>query len=196
MGATRAWFNSRSWALVDDVPISLSQGSRYESGDLAVNLAARHDIEVYAENNIDPEKLECLLGVRLDPKLCDTSAILRAYWVVANAGKTVSEGESDDTVGFGGGGSRGADRTIGTFRGEKGHRYKLTLDILSDTGDLNFANPRLYVGVNGSQLESTLFITGFIRFFCEGIIAIGCLMLIGSFVSQRQSKRGLSGVGR
>jgi hypothetical protein len=180
---------------VDDVPLSLAKGSHYETGDLPVNLTAGYSIEVYAENKIDPEKLKCLLGVLLSPKLCDTASRLRAHWILASAGKTVGEGVSDDTVGFGGGGPGPlrANRTIGTFPGQKGHSYRLDLYILSDTANLNITNPRLYVGVYDYHLESALFISGFIKAFCVGLISIGCLILVGSFLLQRQANRTSGG---
>src|SRR5258705_1822718 len=57
------WSNSRSWTLVDMVPISLSQGTHYISGELPVNMTGRYSIVIYAENKIDPTELECILGV-------------------------------------------------------------------------------------------------------------------------------------
>jgi hypothetical protein len=187
-----AWDNSRSWALVDDVPISLSQGSRYESGDLPVNIAALYEIRVIVDNKIDSVELQCLLGAARDQK-CDTTSMLRAHWILTSAGKTVMEGSSDDTVGNGGTMPWGTSRVVGQFDGQEGQRYKLDLDILSDTANLNITNPRLYVGVADYHLESALFISGFIKAFCGGIIAIGCLMLVGSFLLQRQANRPSGG---
>jgi hypothetical protein len=193
LGAWRiAWYNSRSWSLVDDVPISLAQGSHYQSGDLPVNLTASYGIEVDAENKIDSVELQCLLGAARDQK-CDTTSMLRAHWILTSAGKTVMEGSSDDTVGNGGTMPSGASRVVGKFDGQEGKHYKINLDILSDSGNLNITNPRLYVGVSDYHLESALFITGFVKAFCGGIIAIGCLMLIGSFLLQRQANRTSAG---
>jgi hypothetical protein len=174
---------------VDDVPISLSQGSRYESGDLPVNVAALYGIRVIVDNKIDSVELECLLGAASQHQECDTTSMLRAHWRLASAGKTVMEGTSDDTVGDGGTMPWGTSRVVGTFRGQEGQHYKLSVNILSDSGNLNITNPRLYVGVSDYHLESALFISGFIKMFCTGIISIGCLMLIGSFFSQRQARR-------
>jgi hypothetical protein len=185
-----AWFNSRSWALVDEVPISLSQGSRYETGDLPVNVAALYKIEVNAENKIDPTKLQCLLGAASPHEPCDTTSVLRAHWILTSAGKTAMEGTSNDTVGYGGPEpSGGASRILGIFRAQKGHIYKLDLHILSDTASLNVTNPRLYIGVYDYHLESALVISGLIKALCVGIVSIGGLALIGSFFSQRRAKR-------
>lgn len=185
------WANSRSWSLLDDVPISLAKGSHYQTADLPVNLAANYSIEIYAENKIDPEKLKCLLGIKLSPELCDTASILRARWVLTSAGKTVGEGISDDTVGSGGGGSGPlrANRTIGIFPGQKGHIYKLDLYILSDTANLNVTNPQLFVGVQDYHLESALVMSGLIKVISVVIILVGSLMLISVLLSQRRSRQ-------
>jgi hypothetical protein len=185
------WSNSRSWTLVDMVPISLSQGTHHISGELPVNMTGRYSIVIYAENKIDPTELECILGVMAPGKYgCDsTTSILRAKWVLTDGAK-LFEGKSDDTVGYGGGGPgpHGADRLLGNFQGEKGHRYKLDIFVLSDSGNLNVTNPRLYVGVQDASLVSDLVVSGLLRAVCLAITSIGGLMLIGSFVAQRRQR--------
>jgi hypothetical protein len=66
-------------------------------------------------------------------------------------------------------------------------RYKIDVFVLSDSGDLNVTNPRLYVGILDPSLETNLIVSGLIRIFCIAIAAIGGLILIGSFVAQRRS---------
>jgi hypothetical protein len=180
---------------VNDVPISLSQGTHYSTGELPVNLNARYGIEIYADNKIDPEKLQCMLvGPSFPSQHCDTPVLLRARWMLSSEGKTL-QGTSDDTVGFGGGGPgpHGANRLIGAFHGQKGQRYKLDVYVLSDTSSLNVTNPRLNVGVEDPSLEGDLVLTGLLKVFCTVIAAIGGLMLIGSFLVQRKTNRRTSG---
>ena len=189
LGSWTAWSNSRSWSLVDDVPISLSQGTHYSTGELPVNLNARYGIEIYADNKIDPEKLQCMLvGPSFPSQHCDTPVLLRARWVLSSDGKTV-QGDSDGTVGFGGSGTSGTNRLIGDFHSQKGQRYKLDVYVLSDTSSLNVTNPRLYVGVEDPSLEFNLVLTGLLRVFCTVIAAIGGLMLIGSLLAQRRDRQ-------
>jgi hypothetical protein len=175
---------------VDDVPISLSQGTHYSTGELPVNLNARYEIEIVAENKIDPEKLQCMLGASFPKLRCDTPVVLKVRWVLSSEGKTL-QGDSDDTIGRGGGGPGplGANRTIGDFHSQKGQSYKLDVYVLSDTGSLNVTNPRLYVGVQDPSLEFNLVLTGLLKVFCTVIAAIGGLMLIGSFLAQRRDRQ-------
>jgi hypothetical protein len=107
-----------------------------------VNLAALYDIRVIVENKMDSTKLQCLLGATSPEQTCDSASMLRARWVLSSAGKTVVEGVSDDTVGEGGTMPWGTSRVIGEFDCQKGQRYKLSLNILSDSGNLNIAHPR------------------------------------------------------
>jgi len=168
----------------------LSQGTHYSTGELPVNLNARYGIEVYADNTIDPEKLQCMLvGPMFPSQHCDTPVLLRARWVLSSQGK-ILQGISDDKVGFGGGGPgpHGANRLIGDFHSQKGQRYKLDVYVLSDTSSLNVTNPRLYVGVEDPSLEGSLVLTGLLKVFCTVLAAIGGLMLIGSFFVQRRTK--------
>jgi hypothetical protein len=192
LGCRTLWSKTRTWCLVDEVPISLSQGSHYSTGELPVNLNARYGIEIYTDNKFSPEKMRCLLGTPFPSQRCDTTVMLRARWVLSSDGKTV-QGDSDGTVGFGGSGTSGTDRLIGNFHSQKGQRYKLDVYVLSDTSSLNVTNPRLYVGVEDPSLEFNLVLNGLLRVFCVVIAVIGGLMLIGSFLVQRQTNRRISG---
>ena len=186
------WSDTRSWTLVNRVPISLERGSHYTSSELAVNMSANYSIAVYVEDKLAPERLQCLLGLPLHDQSCDPSKQLRARWVLTDGVQKVSA-VSDDWVGFGGvpSGPLGADRVIGKFAGEKGHRYRLEVDVLSDSGILNTTNPTLFVGVQDARLVSDLVISGVIRLFCIAVAAIGALMLIGSWAAQRRSTHSL-----
>ena len=188
LGSWTLWSKTRAWCLVDEVPISLSQGSHYSMGELPVNLNARYGIKIYADNKFDPEKMRCLLGTPFPSQRCDTPVMLRARWVLSSDGKTV-QGDSDGTVGFGGSGASGTNRLIGDFHSQKGQRYKLDVYVLSDTSSLNVTNPRLYVGVEDPSLEFNLVLTGLLKVFCTVIAAIGGLMLIGSSLAQRRDRQ-------
>jgi hypothetical protein len=188
LGYRTLWSKTRTWCLVDEVPISLSQGSHYNTGELLVNLNARYGIKIYADNKFDPEKMRCLLGTPFPSQRCDTPVMLRARWVLSSDGKTV-QGDSDGTVGFGGSGTSGTNRLIGDFHSQKGQRYKLDVYVLSDTSSLNVTNPRLYVGVEDPSLEFNLVLSGLLRVFCTVIAAIGGLMLIGSLLAQRRDRQ-------
>jgi hypothetical protein len=175
---------------VDDVPISLSQGTHYSTGELPVNLNARYGILIYMENNIPSEKLQCTTpGISEMSQLCKTPYALSIRWTVFGAGKTV-QGNSDKTVEFSGfPGTQGTDSYIGEFRGQRGQHYRLDIDVLSDTGSLNVTNPRLSVHEEDPSLEFNLVLIPFLGIFCTVIAAIVGLMLIGSFFAQRRDRR-------
>jgi hypothetical protein len=119
LGSWTLWSKTRTWCLVDEVPISLSQGSHYSTGELPVNLNARYGIKIYTDNKFDPEKMRCLLGTPFPSQRCDTPVMLRARWALSSDAKTV-QGDSDGTVGFGGSGTSGTNRLIGDFHSQKG----------------------------------------------------------------------------
>lgn len=176
-----AWSRTRSWCLVDSVPISLSRGAHFTTGEVKVNFTARYSIQILAENKISPKKLLCMLGIS-SHQACDGVKVLRASWKLFSDG-TSAEGDSDSTIGLGGGGPGplGATRTIGIFQCQKGRRYRLDFDVLSDTSSLNVANPRLYVGVYDTSLESNLVFSGLLRILCSIVAVIGASMVIASF---------------
>ena len=57
------WSLTRTWRLVD-MPVSLSQGSHFSTGEFASNLEAEYAIAIDSENKIPFDDLECLLGSR------------------------------------------------------------------------------------------------------------------------------------
>jgi hypothetical protein len=185
------WSNTRTWRLVDHVPISLAQGAHYSTGELPVNLNARYEISIYMDNNIPSEKLQCTtLGTPEISQHCKTPYALSVRWTVLGAGKTV-HGNSDKAVEFHGSspGMEETDSDIGEFRGQKGQHYRLDIDVLSDTGSLNVTNPRLSVHEEDPSLEFNLVLIPFLGIFCTVIAAIVGLMLIGSFLAQRRDRR-------
>jgi hypothetical protein len=191
LGGWTLWSKTRTWCLVDEIPISLSQGSHYSTGELPVNLNARYGILIYMDNNIPSEKLQCTtLGTPEISQHCKTPYALSIRWTVFGAGKTV-QGNSDEAVEFRGSspGTEGTDSYIGEFHGQQGQHYRVDIDVLSDTSSLNVTNPRLYIGVWDPILEGSLVLTGLLRVFCTVIAAIGGLMLIGSFFAQRRDRR-------
>jgi len=122
------WSLTRTWRPVD-MPVSLSQGSHFTTGEFTSNLDVKYAIAIDSENKIPFDDLECLLGSR---STCPSPSIVRVRWSLYSDG-TVLQGTSDDTVGHGSSGPSGAaSRTIGFFKARKGRRYKLDGDVLAD----------------------------------------------------------------
>ena len=176
------WSLTRTWRPVD-MPISLSQGSHFSTGEFASNLDAEFEIDIDSENKIPSDDLRCLLGSR---STCSSASVVRVRWSLYSDG-TVLQGTSDDTVGQGAFGPSGqASRTIGYFKARKGRRYKLDGDVLADGSRLAVTNPRLRIRVADTSYESNLVIGGLLRLIGVVICLIGAGFLIGSFLIQKQ----------
>jgi hypothetical protein len=171
------WSNTRAWTLIDKIPVSLAKGSHYSWPDLRVNFDTRYFIDIYVDNNMDPKRLGCMLGVWNKHEItCDRSAALRVQWVLSGGG-ALQQATSDETLDdlADTGKAQEVFRDLGIFRARRNH-YRLDLYVLSDSAALNAANPRLDVSVQGSELESNLVFTGLIRAACYGFALIGALI--------------------
>jgi len=181
------WFRTRTWYPVD-IPISLSQGSHFSTGEFTINLNGRYEIEIETTNEIPLDTLHCLLGNGMRSKQsCSVPSVVNVHWALSGNG-TVIQGTSDDTKEYGGevGATGEASRTIGIFRGQKGRRYKLDCDVLADGSSLNATKPRLHVSFFEPSYETSLVVSGLLRLVCTITALIGGFTLIGSLLAQRR----------
>jgi hypothetical protein len=177
------WSLTRTWRPVD-MPVSLSQGSHFSTGEFAINLNSRYAIDIDSENKIPSDDLGCLLGNGIR-STCPSPSVVRVRWSLHSDG-TVLQGTSDDTVGHGASGPSGeASRTIGYFKARKGRRYKLDGDVLADGSSLAVTKPRLRISVSDTSYESSLVFGGLLRLICTVICLIGGAFLIRSFLVRR-----------
>ena len=182
-----AWFRTRTWRPVN-MPVSLSRGAHFNTGEFGVNLAAQYAIEINAKGGIPVDELGCLLGSDMR-STCSASPILRVRWILSSGGN-IEQGISDDSKGGGAIYSTGeAIRTIGLFKGEKGRRYDLDIDVLADGSRLAIANPQLSVTAFDTRYESALVLSGVLRFVCAIIGLLGVVFLATSILSGRQRHR-------
>ena len=190
LGSWTHWSNTRTWTLVDGVPISLAKGSHYSWPELRVNFDTRYFIDLYVDNNMDSKQLGCMLG-QWNARViaCDPSAALRVRWVVSGAGapqqstsdETLDRTAAADTTGF-----RELERDLGVFKGRKNQRYRLDLYVLSDSAALNPTNHRLYVHVQGAELVNNLVWSALIRVACYSLAILGVLISVwGVYDGQR-----------
>jgi len=179
------WSGTRTWRPVD-MPVSLSQGSHFSTGEFVGNLDAQYAIAIDSENKIPLDDLECLLGSR---STCPSPSVVKVRWSIYSDG-TVLRGTSDDTVGYGASGPSGeASRTIGYFKAQKGRRYKLDGEVLAEGSRLAVTNPHLRISVSDTSYESSIVIGGLLRLICTIISLIGGAFLIRSFLVQRHRLR-------
>ncbi len=186
------WFHTRTWCPVD-MPVSLSQGSHFSTGEFAVNLNAQYAIDINAKGRIPVDDLGCLLGNDMS-STCPASSLIRVRWVLSSNG-VVAQGTSDDSKGGGASYSDGeAFRTIGVFQGEKGRHYKLDIDVLADGSNLELANPRVSVRVFDTKYESGLVLSGLLRLVCLIFGLVGAALLVTSLLAQRRGSPPLAAV--
>jgi hypothetical protein len=188
LGCWMSWFYTRTWIPVD-VPLSLSRGTHYSSGEFSVNLTRRYALEIIneAKNNpgsIPTEALPCPLGTQRSAQFeCPIAPELKTHWVLSSEDGMV-QGDSDEQV--------KVERyvlasTLGYFRCHRGRRYKLEVDVLSDSSSLNPTNPHLFVEVaDDSRMIGGLF-TALLSIVCGLIAATGGTMLVVWFIRERRA---------
>ncbi len=187
--------STRTWSLAKDVPIALSKGSHYTTGMVKRNMSALYSIYIDADvpkgiDDFQPteaeKELACQVGVN-DPEKepCPNPPVWKFHWTLTGDGGTL-QGDSDETIRQGRINSvTGISREIGEFQTVAGRGYKFDLDVLFDNRDPRITNPRLMVAVSDFHGESSLFISGLLRLICLSIAAVGSLLVLGSFLSER-----------
>ena len=73
-----------------------------------------------------------------------------------------------------------ANQSIGNFTGQKGQRYVLVVDSLTDGSELDEANPHIRVVSLDRFYELSLVIGGLLRLTCIGLALIG--VALGPFL--------------
>jgi hypothetical protein len=178
------WSETRTWVPVD-VPVSLTVG-QMRTSEFKINQNALYEIAIDAERNIPYQTLNCMLGVEdIYPERCKgTPSVIRASWVLTSNGAIVAHGSSDESKG--GAWSVTVSRDIGSFRLEKGKRYVLDVDILTDGTILQTTHPRLKVGVHPEYYQENMFMSLFVTAFAGILGIIGAVLLLVGLLRKRR----------
>jgi len=152
------------------LPISLAPGTIKTPG-IKIDLNRDYDIVIDFEGS----------RLREEPMNIDIA------WQLSDGGAMVAQGTSvnkpwQDWAGT-------VERTLGTFIGEAGHRYTLTLQVNPETSPLNHARPILKVQIPRGLWEdygAGLFIR---RLESYAVGLVGLLVVGGSFLSRSWAKR-------
>jgi hypothetical protein len=139
----------------------------------------------------EPEKeLACQVGVN-DPEKepCPNLPLWKFHWTLTSDGGTL-QGDSDEATRQ----SRinsvtGISRETGEFQTVARRRLKFDLDVLFDNRDSRNTNPRVMVAVSDFHAESSLFISGLLRFICLSIAPVGSLLVLGPFLFEWCKRR-------
>jgi hypothetical protein len=191
--------STRNWSLANNVPITLSKGSHYTTSMVKTNMSALYSIYIDADvpkgtDDFQPteaeKELDCQVGVN-DPEKepCPNLPLWKFHWTLTSDGGTL-QGDSDQTIRPGRITSvTGISREIGEFQTVAGRRYKLDLDVLFDNRDSRITNPRLMVAVSDFHGESSMFISGLLRFSCLSIASVGSLLVLAPFLLEWRKRR-------
>lgn len=127
-------------------PMDLRGGSHQQSSSFNVNFTSNYLIDIEVDRNLPFERLNCLLGIQPNPEQCSDKSVVDIRWSVLSLGEKIAHGTSDQERD--GAWSSQISRTIGRFRGEKGHEYQINIESLKDASALRDANPRIVVRVH------------------------------------------------
>ncbi len=160
------WAATRKLLPLDN-PISLSRG-HVTTELFSVNLKSTYQVQVQIDPNHGLFDLQCDAGEQCHKSL----SMLKAHWVLSSAGQIVASGDIDNKFG---------DMAVLVwplgFFGSLGREYRIDLDVLSDTGSLNQANPRLIVEIGEDGYARFSELSGIVPLFSEITGAVGLALL-------------------
>lgn len=173
-------------------PISLRPGVS-KSQSFRLNLTDSYQISLKVKRVVPPERLRCILGIRTgtDSVCAPNSSVVKIRWSVLASGGLVAYGESEDDVP----GTWGdeVERPLGTFRGEKGAKYVVTIVSVIDGSELDMASPRVVVGVHPISYKSYAVVAQGLAFVSVGVLVL-CVWL--TFRSRNVKKGVRAGYSR
>ena len=174
------WFRTRSWCPVS-IPISVTQGSHFTTGEFPVNLSGRYAIE------IDTERTPGLDISRCAPVTPDCRPpMLNVEWALSGNEETV-HGTAKET-GYGPSTRDSLTWDVGIFEAQKGRHYLVQGEVVAAVSAFKEGRPRLNVSVFDTSLETGLVVSGLLRFVSIILALIGGVLLIFSLVRQRRQK--------
>jgi hypothetical protein len=169
------------------MPAPLSVG-HLRTPEFKVNQNAFYIIEIEVGKTIPFETLNCLLGVEstYQERCKGTPSVVHATWTLTSSGAVVARGSAEEFKG-GGWTNDTISREIGSFNSEKGRRYVLEVDILSDGTRLEAGHPRLKVGVHPQHYEDNMVMSLFVTLFTAICVLIGVVLLLVGLVRRRSN---------
>ena len=81
------------------------------------------------------------------------------------------------------------ERTIGTFKAQKGHHYTLVLHVNRDASELNSANPKIVVQISGGFWNDRAIGIALGKSLAGISGLLGLTILAGSFAVRRLKRR-------
>jgi len=189
LGAVAVYSGFALWAATRklvplDIPISLSRG-HVTTETFSVNLRSTYQVQVQIDPNHGLFDLDCHEGEQCHKSL----SMLKTHWVLSSAGQIVASGDIDTQYGD----MAALVWPLGFF-GSSGREYRIDLDVLSDTGGLNQANPRLMVEIGEDGYARFSELNGIVPLFSEITGLVGSALLWVSRSSRNPSPWNTLGI--
>src|ERR1700693_274083 len=142
-----------------------------------------YEIAIDFETKLGIHQMECLIGGETNPDRCSgISNLIDISWELYEGERFVLDGNSGNPSGMFSETGVLYERTIGTFRAQKGHHYALVLHVKRDASELNSANPKILVQIPRTYWEDHAMGVGFGKLLAEILGLIGLAILIAEFV--------------
>jgi hypothetical protein len=152
-----------------------------------------YEIAIDFETKLAMHQMECLTGGETNPDRCTgVPNLIDISWELYEGERFVLDGNSRNPSGMFSETGVLYERTIGTFRAQKGHHYALVLHVKRDASVLNSANPKIFVQIPRSYWEDQAMGVGFGKLLAEILGLIGLAILIGVFVFSRLWRMSIS----
>jgi hypothetical protein len=152
-----------------------------------------YEIAIDFESKLGMHQMECLIGGETNPDRCSgIPNLIDISWELFEGERFVLDGNSRNPSGMLSETGILYERTIGTFRAQKGHHYALVLHVKRDASELNSANPKILVQIPRSYWEDHAMGVGFGKLLAEILGLIGLAILIGVFVFSRLWRMSIS----
>jgi hypothetical protein len=149
-----------------------------------------YDIAIDFDTKVDQPRLDCLLGGEAGLDRCDgASNLIDISWELFDGGRIVADGNSGSTSGIMVEPGVRYERTIGTFKAQKGHHYTLVLHVNRDASELNSANPNIVVQISRGFWEDRVIGIALGKLFAGISGLLGLTILAGSFAVRRFKRR-------
>jgi hypothetical protein len=172
------------------LPVSLVPGT-IRTPEFSTDIAYwDYEIAVDFDTNVNRQRMDCFLGGEANSDRCNgTPNLIDISWELIEGERVAFEGNSGSTSGMMEEPGVRYERTIGTFRAQKGHRYTLVLHVKRDASELNSANPRIIVQIRRGYWDDHAMGIGFGKLFAGISGLIGVTILAGTFAFRRLKRR-------
>jgi hypothetical protein len=162
-------------------PVSLEFGT-IKTPDFKTDIESwDYEIAIDFEPKFDLHQMECLLGGKANSDRCkDISSLNDMSWELLEGQRVAAEGS-----GYASGmlAETGVlyERTIGSFKAQKGHHYTLVLHVNHDASELNNTHPKIVVQIPRSLWEDHAMGIGFGKLAAGILGLVGTTILVGAF---------------